>query len=481
MLLLAGYYFWTAAPCSSWHTDCSPNPRRLASGDIVGPYNVLAASFLSGQVSLVVPPDPRLLRLPDPYDPRQNAPFRWHDVSLYNGNYYLYFGPAPALFVFVPYLFVTGEYLPDALGCALLALGAYIATCLCLRLLLRTFVPKRPTWVLPCLCAGAGFCNTYPYLLRRPAAYEIAIAGGQCFLMTAVLLLSRVALGASRRPRLEAILGGAMCACAFASRPQLLMAETGIFLMLAMALAEGRRWRLFAAALAPLIAGGLMIALYNYIRFDSPFEFGEHYVLAGTNMAKLTVFHASRLPISLFFYALRPPGLSSSFPFFRAESLSPFPLPADYVGLEQIVGIVWLSPLVLVLVGLPWLWRRQNPDRDLARWALAFLASSVAVVCVDGALGATMRYHADYSSLIFLAGGIVAARLLVVTPAQFLSAARAALVVLISFGIICNSAIGITGYYDNLRVSDPEQYRALESLFQPVSHVLAALGVAPAH
>src|ERR1041385_94988 len=107
-LLFAIYYFWTASPCSTWHTDCSPNPVRVKSGEIVGPYNVLADSFLSGQTSLVVPPDPRLLRLPDPYDPRQNGYFRIRDFSLYNGNYYLAFGPTPALLVFAPFRFLTG-------------------------------------------------------------------------------------------------------------------------------------------------------------------------------------------------------------------------------------------------------------------------------------------------------------------------------------------------------------------------------------
>src|SRR4051794_16895128 len=125
-LLFAIYYFWTASPCSTWHVDCSPNPVRVTSGEIVGPYNVLADAFLSGQTSLTILPHPGLLRLPDPYDPRQNGGYRIHDLSLYNGRYYVAFGPTPALLVFAPFRFLTGAYLPDAIGCALLALAAYV-------------------------------------------------------------------------------------------------------------------------------------------------------------------------------------------------------------------------------------------------------------------------------------------------------------------------------------------------------------------
>ena len=37
-----------------------------------------------------ISPDPALLRTADPYDLDQNAPYRKHDVSLYNGKFYLF-------------------------------------------------------------------------------------------------------------------------------------------------------------------------------------------------------------------------------------------------------------------------------------------------------------------------------------------------------------------------------------------------------
>ena len=60
-------------------------------------YGLLGDAFLSGQTYLKITPSPQLLALADPYDPHANAPYLLWDASLYNGKYYLYFGPGPAL------------------------------------------------------------------------------------------------------------------------------------------------------------------------------------------------------------------------------------------------------------------------------------------------------------------------------------------------------------------------------------------------
>ena len=64
-------------------------------------YDQLAISFEHGQLSLQVTPSPALLALHDPYDPVERKPLGYNnyigDLSLYQGKYYLYFGPAPVI------------------------------------------------------------------------------------------------------------------------------------------------------------------------------------------------------------------------------------------------------------------------------------------------------------------------------------------------------------------------------------------------
>src|SRR6187455_485414 len=61
-------------------------------------YDLQANAFLHGQLALEVEPDPALLALENPYEPadRENIPVLW-DATLYQGKYYLYWGPVPAV------------------------------------------------------------------------------------------------------------------------------------------------------------------------------------------------------------------------------------------------------------------------------------------------------------------------------------------------------------------------------------------------
>ncbi len=486
-MLFAAYYYWTASPCASisgvMQGECSPNRITGIDGKQIGPYNLLAESFLAGQVSLLIRPDPRLLQLPNPYDPKQNWVFRYHsmhDMSLYKGSFYSYFGPAPALLLFAPFRFIFGAYLPDAIGCAVLAIGAYLAACLALRLVLRTFFPTLPGWVFPFLAFGLGFCNTYPFLLRRPAMYEIAIAGGQLFLMGAVLLLGRAVLGASGHSLRDAAFGGVAAALAVASRPQLLLADAVLFLpiLISPPAFDGQRRKVLVYALVPFMAAGLLLAWYNYARFDSPFEFGQHYELAGIDMSRIPALEMSRIPASLYFYLFCPVGLSSSFPFIQTTAHAPFVLPRSIVGLERITGILWLSPPLLSLLLTPWLWKQRQKDPRPVIWVLVLLGAALIVLFMDSSTGSpTMRYQADSSTLFFLAASVAIGWLLVSGPSRLRKHAVLSLIAMVSFGIVCNAAFGVSGTYDNLQRADPAQYKTLESFFQPVSQALGALGL----
>src|SRR5690349_3569995 len=73
ILVMARYYFWTI------HSD------PAAPIEDIGMYTRLTDALLHGQASLRLRPPPELLALRDPYDPNQNAPYRLHDATLFNG------------------------------------------------------------------------------------------------------------------------------------------------------------------------------------------------------------------------------------------------------------------------------------------------------------------------------------------------------------------------------------------------------------
>ena len=468
--IFAGYYYWTVRPRLT-------QPIRG-----ITLYTVLTDALLHGQTSLRLTPKPELLALKDPYDPQLNAPYRIHDASLYKGRYYVYFGPAPVVALFLPYLVITGEFLPDRIGTWAFAAAAFAMACLFLRLLLGRWWPRAPRWLLYFLCACLGFSNIFPFLLRRPAVYETAIAAGHFFTFLALYAIARSAFG-SRNPRAMAVLGGIALAGALGSRPQMVLAVValGWFLIPGADGTPRDRFRRMACALAAFAAGSALLLLYNYVRFDSPFEFGNHYQLAGVDVRKLQYFSVTRMLRNLWFSVLEPLRLRSQFPFVVLAPNPPFRLPKGFLGVELVAGIVWTGPLALMLAASSWVWRKTEPARRL-EWSVCvatLVLLGAAWICVDGLLGSTMRYQADFAAVLFVAAALVIGGLVQHVQPNARRWVCRAVVALGLFGIVVNGAIGMTGYYDNFRADAPAQYETIANWFRPLAKVLAWCGIPP--
>jgi hypothetical protein len=467
--IFASYYYWTIHPDPS-----QPIPK-------FGLYCMVADALAHGQTNLLVGPRSELLALPNPYDPAQNARYRMQDVSLYKGRYYVYFGVAPVVALFLPYRMLTGEVLSDREGAWLFAAGAYALACLLLELLWNRWWPMAPRWLLFFLCICLGFSNTFPFLLRRPAVYECAIAAGQFFLFLAMYATARAAFGC-KYPRLMAALSGASLAATFGSRPLLVLAGVVLCLLLVRGgdlPPLGQRRQQFVCALVPFAAGVLLLLLYNDLRFDSPLEFGTSYMLSYADSRTTRLFDLSRLLPNLRFILLQPPGLRSTFPFIVAARNSAFFLSRGIVWFDFIAGIVWTLPLILAFGAAPALWKRGPSERRL-EWAVC--ASTLGLLgavwaCLDAMVMATMRYQADYSMIWFMAVASILGGVSEWPVLRERAWMYRGIVFLGLLGILVNGAIGIQGYNDNLRFEAPKQFENLASWFSPVAKVLGSLGV----
>ncbi len=132
-------------------------------------YAQLAKAFDRGQVSLLTKPDPSILALQNPYqydELRKKATYIW-DVSLYNGKYYIYWGPAPAVIMAIAGLFhpikAGDQYVVFASAC-----GLFFVNILLLFRLWKRFFSDLPAWAFEIIIVFVGLVSPLLWSLNDP-------------------------------------------------------------------------------------------------------------------------------------------------------------------------------------------------------------------------------------------------------------------------------------------------------------------------
>lgn len=336
-LLVLAYYLWASLA----FTPISPN----------GYYNYLARGWQAGHLYTPIEVSPKLLALPNPYDPAVPDEIKVHDMALYQGHYFLYHGPAPALLTFFPYRILTGKDLPEPISVFLFASLGFIASASALY--------KLNPQATPLLYLGLGLANCVPFLLHRIWVYEVAIISGYgCLALAFALTLYK-----------RHLLAGLAMAFAILSRPHL---------ALALLFFSPRTW-------PTAILGVVATLIHNYLRFDSPFEFGLHYLIAGPGQ-QIPDYNVQNLIPSFYLYLLEIPMWIASFPFLESSNQPPFEVPPRFFH-ENMIGAFWLAPFFLV--GKP-----QFRPAAIALALLLFLSTTGWV---------SQRYLVDFLPLLVLA------------------------------------------------------------------------------
>lgn len=430
---------------------------RHVSGN-AGLYSLLADAFLAGQTHLPVEPDPKLLALRNPYQPARNWPYRLHDASLYNGKYYVYFGPVPAAVLLAPYRWLTGRHMSANFAVWLLAGTGTLALTGALAMLAGGMgIAHRRS--MPMLYAVLGLGTFLPFLLSRPAFYEIAIAGGYCFTALGILFLL-CAVRQGLRYRWLAVAGLCFGLAAGCRIPMGLMgvAVTGAF-------ALWLRHRGGRAPLPSLLAlclpfGACLAALgwYNYVRFGSVFETGLTYQLTVVYVLKSHSFQPERALVNLYHYFLQPVPLRDHFPYVRLMPCCNYPMPLPWrpgirLGYQEpTYGLLANAPFSLWIFGLPLLKKRFAKFGSHAAILTGILLGVSAIIALLAVFHTTiMRYSVDFAPwwMLLACIGYLAALKACSSLGHFWAGLAGATVA--AYGIFINICMALVGYGGGLR------------------------------
>ncbi len=377
-------------------------------------YEFLAEGFARGHTYLSVDPPQELLALENPYLPSSLPEKRLWDASLYHGKYYLYFGPAPAAVLMLPWRLVTGHGMPQWV-----AAGAWAVIGLAglFRLLSRVrdrYFPGVSALWLGFVAIVAFHASWFPVLLRRPAVWELPIvAAVACAWWSLAFLYEFHASGGRLR---WGVLAGIALGVLIGSRvTYLFSAALVLSLMLVPTPAAGGRIR-FGQALAAsgLVAlAGLSLLAYNHARFGSWTEFGTSFQLWGADYRGTRFMDPRYILFNAWTYLLSTPNFGPYFPFIHPTWPDRFP--SGHMGMEEMHGILFAMPVHVAALGSVFLLVRRARDPQ-ARPLVVILLCALGISLLAAAIlftwgGLCSRYIAELCAgpTVLTAVGLLAA------------------------------------------------------------------------
>lgn len=388
------------ASYSAWLSD--PEPTRQ--------YEMLTQSLAQGHLYLDYEVAPELDQIDNPYDfySRVEAGGKYlFDIAYYNHNYYVYFGIVPVLLVYLPIYLITGILLKTyqvvfAFGVFLFA-GVFIFLCsLVKRYGLKVSFGKFLLADIALTMSAGGIALVYP-----GNTYSLAILSAIAFVFwgLAFWLLSSDGKGKISKPLL--VLGSLCMALVAGCRPHLALL---ILSGLAIFWGDIKNSRFFSkkgignllSISLPIIVVALGLMTYNYLRFDSIFEFGAKYNFTGVDMTH-QVGSGVKFIQGIWEYVFAPIPIVDHFPYLQLRDLS-----SDYLGYfylhDMYGGMIWLFPLSIVSVGI----MSATKKGELKKFGVALFVIACVILLADiWMAGITNRYMYDFTFIFVIVGVIV--------------------------------------------------------------------------
>lgn len=397
-------------------------------------YELLAEAFLDGHIDFAYGDEDALLALENPYDPeeRAEAGVTFHfDHAYYKGHYYMYFGVVPVLLVFLPYRVLTGTSLTTYHATQLFVAISILGIFHLFQTLRKRFFPKMTEGVFLILSSAFSVISVW-YSIAQPALYCTAITAAMALEIWSLYFYIRgVWLIQEENRQVISAGGGALLgALAFGCRPPVALANLLVIPILIVFLKQrkftGKLLGKLCLAALPyvLVAAGLM--WYNYIRFESPFEFGQSYQLTIADQTQYT-----QLPGLEIIPRILKDALQSFFAFQTFEPTFP------YIDTVSVLGNF---PIFLLFAGLfSQSVRKQLRQANMMSLVVGTLVVSLIINIVDTVWSPVLleRYRMDYYFLLSIGCFLVIGFLHECCPKAHLSKFHCILGVLSLLAMLC--------------------------------------------
>lgn len=250
-------------------------------------YAHLVEGFLQGHLYMDYGPNPGLKDLANPYDYAERIAHGiddpW-DEAYYNGHYYCYFGVVPAVLLFLPYRLITGQAFSTVSASMIFVIFAIAGMFAIIYEIAEKWFKTIPLGMYIFLSVTLSFVSIL-YLLRDPRIYGIAILSGVTMEIWSLFFYFRgVYIEENfKKEIMFCTLGALFGILALGCRPPVAFGNLLAIPMLFYFIKKNKKVKklplYFFIVIIPYLVIGALLGLYNYLRFDSPFEFGQTYQL----------------------------------------------------------------------------------------------------------------------------------------------------------------------------------------------------------
>lgn len=454
-------YLWVT--CNGQFSDyaLSETPKDYVS--------IQAEAFENRQLSLLITPNPELLKLSNPYDPKLNKDLILHDATLYNGKYYLYFSPLLALLIVLPIKILSGFYLPMKLISTIFSFGISFLMIKIWSLYFQNEAKKIEKYIYP----GILFGTPIMYFQGRIEIYETLISSAVFFLFLALYLLLKNRN--SKYSSTELFIFGLAISLSIFQRPNLIFAGLILYVSILWQLKNSSSLEIgniVSLFVSPIIFG-LLTCVYNYLRFNSIFEFGTKFQLVGIDLTGKSLISITHIFPNLFAYISNQIELNLVFPFFHAtpaRNLNDF---ASSVMSEHFIGIFALPLSFFLLVYIIELFRNKNLHDGLF---LIFALGTITLLINSMIISTTNRYSIEFTLFYSLVEFIVGSKFvldnekLAENESNSIVArdvVKTFFMIALLMSILINILLSLEGYGGLLAMRSPNQYLFLERIFTP--------------
>ncbi len=373
-------------------------------------YEQLFDAFVKGQLNLDIDYDTSLLdSLDNAYDRSErnekNVTGSFWDRAYYDGKFYSYFGVLPVFTVYFPVYILTGGMPSTVLASAILCIYAIIFLTLLYNLVMTKFCKRAPAVLVVLGYFAVLFSSLILSLAAESMFYYMALLAGIGAVMAFFYFLLKAYYAEKPSGRcVFLVFTGISVVAIAAARPTLLLYTLAAIVPAVYIFRSGstvkQKVQYTVSLGTPVVIGAALIMLYNYLRFDNPFEFGFNYQLT-ISMAEANTVTLSMIPAMIYHMFLQSPKVTSNFPYIEPKTYS-LDSYTRYTYLGRCMGVL-NYPIIWGNVLLPFV--SENRRNFKRQFCASVVVCAILLAFVDSCKAG---FHYRYTGDILFALAIIA-------------------------------------------------------------------------